>query len=155
MVQRGKIKQKMGEKQKKIGSQIHFNSLTSGVENACREKKRLSSEAQLSLRSTSSVEWPRYTERDAGFGAGLEGSFFWVGFPFCIRPHMWKMNGGKGCRVSLWGDDSRSYNAPGFIPTFLRYTGKYTYSLLMGRSSGTWLQEYSIGNSTNVEFSES
>ena len=77
-----------------------------------------------------------------------------------------------GCRVSLWGDDSRSYNAPGLIPTFLRYTGKYTYSLLLERSSGTWLQEYStlprvaeilsnilfhieysVGNSTNVEFS--
>ena len=31
--------------------------------------------AQLSLRSTPSVEWPRYKERDARFGAGLEGSF--------------------------------------------------------------------------------
>ena len=48
-----------------------------------------------------------------------------------------------GCRVSLWGDDSRSYNAPGLIPTFLRYTGKYTYSLLLERSSGTSLQKYS------------
>ena len=53
-------------------------------------------------------------------------------------------NEGKGCRVSLWGDDSRSYNAPGLIPTFLLYTGKYTYSLLLERFSATWLQEYSI-----------
>ena len=33
------------------------------------------SEVQLSLRSTASVEWPRYIERDARFVAGLEGSF--------------------------------------------------------------------------------
>ena len=44
------------------------------VEKACREKRRLRSEAQLSLRSTPSVEWPRHTERGARFGAGLEGS---------------------------------------------------------------------------------
>ena len=37
------------------------------------------SEAQLSLRSTPSVEWPRYTKGNARIGAGLEGSFFSFG----------------------------------------------------------------------------
>ena len=45
------------------------------VEKACREKRRLRSEAQLSLRSTSCVVWARYKERDARFAAGLESSF--------------------------------------------------------------------------------
>ena len=45
------------------------------VEKVCREKRRLRSEAQLSLRSTSCVEWPRYKKSDARFGAGLESSF--------------------------------------------------------------------------------
>ena len=42
---------------------MHIYSLTSEVEKACREKRRVRSEAQPSLRSTSSVEWPRYVER--------------------------------------------------------------------------------------------
>ena len=71
---KGKGKQNIGVKQK-IDAQIHSKSLTYGVEKACREKRRLRSEAQLSLRSTSSVEWPRYKERDARFAAGLEDSF--------------------------------------------------------------------------------
>ena len=91
---KGKGKQNIGVKQK-IDAQIHSKSLTYGVEKACREKRRLRSEAQLSPRSTSSVgfethcdftrrfvlpstpsvEWPRYKERDARFAAGLESSF--------------------------------------------------------------------------------
>ena len=62
------------------------------VEKARREKRRLRSKAQLSLRKTSSDEpareitmgflpttpcvvWSRYKERDARFAAGLESSF--------------------------------------------------------------------------------
>ena len=36
---------------------MHIYSLTSEVEKACREKRRVRSEAQLSLRKTSSVVW--------------------------------------------------------------------------------------------------
>ena len=53
------------------------------VEKACREKRRLRSKAQLSLRKTSNVVWPRYKERDARFAAGLEDSF-----SFVLNPHM-------------------------------------------------------------------
>ena len=56
-------KKAKGRRKPKIDSQVQFNSLTSGVEKACREKRRFRSEAQLSLRSTPSVEWPRHTER--------------------------------------------------------------------------------------------
>ena len=79
---KGKRKQNIGEKQK-IDPQIHSKSLPYGVEKACRENRRLRSEAQLSLRSTSSVEWPRYKEMDARFAAGLEDSF-----SFVLNPHM-------------------------------------------------------------------
>ena len=101
--------------------------------------------AEIVLPTTPSVEWPRYIGRRRKARCWLGGQFlfFWIGFSFCIKPHMRDRNEGKGCRVSLWGDDSRSYNAPGFIPIFLRYTGKYTYSSLLERFSGTWLQEYS------------
>ena len=129
--------------------------------------------AQLSLRSTSSVEWPRYIgmRRKVRCWLGEQLLFLGIGFSFRSKTSHVRAEG-NGRRVSLWGDDSRSYNAPGLIPTFLRYTGKYTYSLLLERSSVTWLQEYStmprvleilsnilyrveysVGNSTNVDFS--
>ena len=74
------------------------------------------------LQWSATVEWPRYIERGRKVRCWLGGQllFSWIGFSFCIRPHIRKRNGGKGCRVSLWGDDSRSYNAPGLILTFLR-----------------------------------
>ena len=59
---------------------------------------------------------------DARFGAGLEGSFSSFGetslVVLTLGCQVGKWRG--DCRVSLWGDDSRSYNAPGLIPTFLR-----------------------------------
>ena len=78
----------------------------------------------------------RQVSNGRGIKKGTQGSLLaWravspllVRLLFCIQfSHMRT----EGCRVSLWGDDSRSYNAPGLIPTFLPYTGKYTYSLLM------------------------
>ena len=68
---KGEKKQKIGEKQK-VDSQIHIYSLTSEVEKAFREKRRVRSETQLSLRSTSSVEWPRYVERGRRVRCWLE-----------------------------------------------------------------------------------
>ena len=67
------------------------------VEKACREKRRLRSEAQLSLRSTSCVVWPRYKERDARFGAGLESSFSSFGeTSLVVLTHRCQMlNGGE------------------------------------------------------------
>ena len=67
------------------------------VEKACREKRRLRSEAQLSLRSTPCVVWPRYKERDARFGAGLESSFSSFGeTSLVVLTHRCQMlNGGE------------------------------------------------------------
>ena len=68
---------------------------TYGVEKACREKVAL--KVQLSLRSTSSVELPRYKERDARFGAGLESSFSSFGeTSLLVLTHRCQMlNGGE------------------------------------------------------------
>ena len=85
---KGKRKQNIGEKQK-IDPQIHSKSLPYGVEKACRENRRLRSEAQLSLRSKSSVEWPRYKERDASLVlAWRAASLLLVGLLFVLKPHM-------------------------------------------------------------------
>ena len=67
---------------------MHIYSLTSEVEKACREKRRLRSEAQLSLRTTSSVVWPRYKERGRKVRCWLGGQllFFWGDFSCCINP---------------------------------------------------------------------
>ena len=67
------------------------------VEKACREKRRLRSKAQLSLRKTSSVVWPRYIEKDARFGAGLESSFSSFGeTSLVVLTHRCQMgNGGE------------------------------------------------------------
>ena len=75
VTRRGKHpKQKIGEKQK-FDPQRHCKSLTSGVEKACRQKRRLYPKLSC-CRSTSSVVWPRYREGDAGIiDAGLEDSF--------------------------------------------------------------------------------
>ena len=64
------------------------------VEKARREKRRLRSKAQLSLRKTSSVEWARYKERDARFGAGLENSFSsFDQTSLCIKPSVVRERG--------------------------------------------------------------
>jgi len=46
------------------------------------------------------------------------------------------------CRESLWGDDSRSYNAPGLIPI-----SPIPREIHVFPTHGTflWLQEHSIG----------
>ena len=69
---------------------MHIYSLTSEVEKACREKRRVRSEAQLSLRSTSSVEWPRYVERGRKDRCWLGGQplFFLGDFSCYIKPNM-------------------------------------------------------------------
>ena len=119
VTQRGK--ESKDRRKQKIDSQIHSKSLTYGVEKACREKRRLRSEAQLSLRSTSSVEWPRYIgmRRKVRCWLGEQLLFLGIGFSFRSKTSHVRAEG-NGRRVSLWGDDSRSYNAPGLFPTFLR-----------------------------------
>ena len=106
---KGKRQQRIGGKQK-IDSQIHVYSLTSEVEKACREKRRVRSEGQLSFRSTPSVEWPRYVERGRRVRCwlGWQLLFFWGGFSCCINPQMSERKWSGHCRVSLWGHDSRS-----------------------------------------------
>ena len=89
---KGEKKAKYGEN-KKNDSQVQFNN---GVEKASRENKRLRSEAQLSLRSTSSVEWPRCIERGRKNRCWLGGQLlFFLGVFSChIKPHMWERNRG-------------------------------------------------------------
>ena len=104
VTQRGKRTQKIGEKQKN-DSQLHYKSLTSGVEKACREKRGLRSEAQLSLRSMSSVGWPRYTKRERRDRCWLKGKllFFWGDVSCCIKPQMSERNGGKTAEWAYGG----------------------------------------------------
>ena len=77
------------------------------VEKARREKRRLRSTAQLSLRKTSSVlpttpsvVWPSYKERDARFAAGLESSFSSFGeTSLVVLTHRCQMlNGGEAAK---------------------------------------------------------
>ena len=56
------------------------------------------------------VECPKYVGRGRKVRCWLGGQllFFWIGFSFVLKPQLWERNGGQGCRVSLWGHDSRS-----------------------------------------------
>ena len=55
------------------------------------------------------VEWPRYVERARRVRCWFGGQllFSWAGFSFCIKTSVVREEY-AGCRVSLWGDDSRS-----------------------------------------------
>ena len=87
VTQRGKKAKEMRKTKNWLAGPIQQVSHMGYVEKACREKRRLRSEAQLSLRSTSCVVWPRYKKRDARFAAGLESSFSsWGDFSCCINP---------------------------------------------------------------------
>ena len=85
---KGERKQKKWEKQNWLAGPIQQISHMGYVEKACREKRRLRSEAQLSLRSTSCVEWPRYIEkgRKVRCWLGEQLLFFWGDFSCCINP---------------------------------------------------------------------
>ena len=106
------------------------------------------------------AKWPRLEKgRKVRCWLGGQLLFFWGYFPCFINPYMsdGKRRGGclgsLSCRVSLWGDDSRSYNAPGLIPIFSDTPRKYTYSLPKERSSD--YKNILLENSNNVEFSKS
>ena len=67
----------------------------------------------LNIAQLDNVVWPRYVERGRWVRCWLGGQllFFWSDFSVVRERKR------ASCRVSLWGDDSRSYNAPGLIPT--------------------------------------
>ena len=138
---------------------MHIYSLTSEVEKAWRKKRRVRSKAQLSLRKTANVVWPRYTERGRWVRCWLGEQLLFFGSDFSLYSNL-------RCEREKEG---KLQSEP--VGAWLK---KYTYSLLMELFPRTWLQEYStmprvlgilrnilypiwcsVGNSTHVEFSKS
>ena len=108
----------------------------------------------------------RRERRDYRCWLGGQLLFFVGDFPCCIKPQMRERMDGKASEWACRGM-TQGAKATLLIPTFLRQTGEYTYSLLLKRSSGAWLNLvdglfYSkgvfytaTGNPTSIVLSES
>ena len=114
------------------------------------------------LPSTPCVKWPRLEKgRKVRCWLGGQLLFFWGYFSCFINPYMsdgkWRggCRGSLSCRAAEWACGGMTPGATTLLGSFRHFRIHVEIHVFPTHGTFLWLQEYSIGNSNNVEFSKS